>query len=78
MAEEHRLGDIIDDYCSRCKVVMNHSVVALVEGAPARTECRTCYSAHKYRNARGGRKRPSTKEDLFAQVLSRMGPMGHR
>ena len=78
MAEEYRLGDIIDDYCTRCKSVMNHSVVSLVSGNPARTECRTCYTAHKYRRARGGRKRPTSKDDLFNQVLGRMGPLGHR
>ena len=78
MAEQHRLGDIIDDYCTRCRAVLNHSIVSLVDGGPARTECRTCFSAHKYRNARGARKRPSTKKDLFDEVLGRMGPLGHR
>ncbi len=78
MAESHRLGDIIDDYCSRCKAVMNHSIVSLVEGKPARTECRTCYSSHKYRNAQGGKKKPASKEDLFNAILSDIGPMGPR
>ncbi len=78
MAIEYRLGGIVDDYCSRCKAVMNHSVVSLEGGKPARTECRTCYSAHKYRKGRGARKRLSSKADLFDQVLGRMGPLGHR
>ena len=78
MAEEYRLGDIIDDYCTRCKSVMNHSVVSLLSGEPARTECRTCYTAHKYRRAQGARKRPANKKDLFDQVLGRMGPLGPR
>ncbi len=78
MATSYRLGAILDDYCARCKGVMNHSVVSLVDGAPARTECRTCFHAHKYRSARGGQKQPSTKRDLFDEVLSDMGPLGHR
>ena len=78
MAEEFRLGDIVDDYCSRCKAVMNHSVVSLIDGKPARSECRTCYTAHKYRHARGAKKVPSSKKDLFEEVLGRMGPLGHR
>ncbi len=78
MAESHRLGDIVDDYCARCKAVLNHSIVSLVDGMPARTECRTCYSSHKYRNAQGGKKKPASKEDLFNAILSDMGPMGHR
>ena len=78
MASAHRLGDIVDDYCSRCKDVTNHSVVSLLEGRPARTECRTCFYAHKYRKAQGSRKRPATKKDLFDEILSEMGPLGHR
>ena len=32
---EARLGDVIDDYCVKCKQIMNHSVVSIVEAAPA-------------------------------------------
>lgn len=78
MADPLRLGDVVDDYCSRCKGIMNHSVVALVNGVPAQTECRTCFFSHKYRRAQGGKKRPSSKQDLFKAVLDGMGPMGHR
>ena len=78
MSAEHRVGDIVDDYCTRCKSVMNHSVVSVVDGQPARTECRTCFSAHKYRNARGGKGQPGSKRDLFDEVLGKMGPIGHR
>ena len=78
MASEHRLGDIIDDYCTRCRGVLNHSIVALIEGGPARTECRTCFTAHKYRHARGGKRSPGTKQDLFDEVLDKIGPIGHR
>lgn len=78
MAEEHALGGVIDDYCTRCQAVMNHSIVSLVNGEPARTECRTCYMSHKYRRARGARKRPGTRSDLFDEVLGRMGPFGRR
>ena len=78
MSAEHRVGDIVDDYCTRCKSVMNHSVVSVVDGKPARTECRTCYSAHKYRNARGGKGQPGSKRDLFDEVLGKTVMLGHR
>src|SRR6266545_4768238 len=39
---EYRLGDVIDDYCVKCKQIMNHSVVSLVDGEPAKVRCRTC------------------------------------
>jgi hypothetical protein len=47
---ETRLGDIIDDFCVKCKRLMNHAVVSILEGKPAKVRCRTCYSDHDYRN----------------------------
>ncbi len=78
MLEELRLGGIIDDYCTKCQAVMNHSIVSMVDGAPARTECRTCYSSHKFRNSKGSKKKPGNKQDLFNEVLEKMGPIGPR
>ena len=65
-----RLGDDIDDYCVKCKRVMNHSVVSLVNDEPAKVRCRTCHSDHDYRHEQA----PPPKVDprkaaLFNQVL---------
>jgi hypothetical protein len=69
-----RLGDVIDDYCTRCKRIMNHSVVSVLNDEPAKVRCRTCHSDHDYRHEQA----PPTKADLrkkalFDEVLSRMG-----
>ena len=70
---ETRLGDIIDDHCSRCRLLTNHSVVALVKGEPAKVCCRTCYYEHKYRRGRSGaKKKPGRKAALFDEVLAKM------
>ena len=45
-----RLGDDIDDYCVKCKRVMNHAVVSLLGDAAAKVRCRTCHSDHDFRN----------------------------
>jgi hypothetical protein len=46
---ETRLGDIIDDFCVKCKRVMNHAVVSILDSKPAKVRCRTCYNDHDYR-----------------------------
>jgi hypothetical protein len=70
---ELRLGDIIDDYCSKCKLITNHSVVSIVEGVAAKVQCRTCYNEHKYRHGKAAaRKKPSEKANLFAEILAKM------
>ena len=58
-----RLGDVIDDYCVKCRRVTNHSIVSLVDGAAAKVRCRTCYSDHDYRKEQA----PPTKKELARQ-----------
>jgi hypothetical protein len=43
------VGGAIDAYCSKCKSVKSHVLVALKGGRPAKTECGTCGSVHAYR-----------------------------
>ncbi len=33
---EVRLGDVIDDFCVKCKRIMNHSVVSMLGPDPAK------------------------------------------
>ena len=63
-----RLGDIIDDYCTRCRLLTNHSVVSMVEGAVSRVRCRTCQHEHEYRHGKGGAKKQ--KLSAYEQVLA--------
>jgi hypothetical protein len=69
-----RLGDVLDDYCPRCRLLLNHDVASLVEGVAAKVTCRTCYNTHDYRNAQVPPKRPSKKavekKSLMEQVLA--------
>ena len=66
-----RLGDIVDDYCTRERRVTNHVVVALVENAIRQTRCSTCDTEHPYKGAREPRlrKKPATSA-LYDQVLA--------
>src|SRR6185295_2598753 len=41
---DFRLGDVIDDFCVKCRRVTNHSIVSLMNGDAAKVRCRTCYS----------------------------------
>src|SRR5713226_6855777 len=65
-----RLGDDIDDFCVKCKRVMNHAVVSLVNEEPAKVRCKTCYSDHDYRHEQAPPpKVDARKAALFNQVL---------
>jgi len=67
-----RLGDDIDDFCVKCKRVMNHLVVSILNDGPAKVRCKTCYSDHDFRNEQA----PPPKEkkaSLIKQVLASSG-----
>src|SRR5271170_8026563 len=68
-----RLGDDVDDFCVKCKRVMNHAVVSLLNDEPAKVRCKTCHSDHDYRHEQA----PPPKVDprkaaLFNQVLEKV------
>lgn len=66
-----RLGDDCDDFCVKCKRLTNHSIVSLMDGAPAKVRCRTCYTEQTFRNGIAPpSKRDLKKAELFNAVLS--------
>ena len=71
-----RLGDEIDDYCSRCKRGTDHAVVSMEGDAVQRVRCRTCGFEHKYRHNKSGKKE-MTAEEAFQKVMASVtGQMG--
>jgi hypothetical protein len=76
---EFRLGDIIDDYCVKCRRLTNHAIVSVVGEAPAKVRCRTCYSDHDYRREEiPPSKRELKKLALFNEVLASVDPAANR
>jgi hypothetical protein len=70
-----RLGDDIDDFCVRCKRVMNHAVVSVIAAAPAKVRCRTCHSDHDFRHEQAPPpKVDARKAALFQEVLKKVNP----
>ena len=72
-----RLGDDIDDFCVKCKRIMNHAVVSLLNDEPAKVRCKTCHNDHDYRHEQP----PPPKVDprkaaLFNQVLENVTVTG--
>jgi hypothetical protein len=72
---EFRLGDIIDDYCVKCRRLTNHAIVSVMNREPAKVRCRACYSDHDYRREEV----PPSKKDLkkmalFKEVLATVDP----
>jgi hypothetical protein len=68
---DHRLGDVIDDHCIKCRRITNHSIVSIVNAEAAKVRCRTCYHDHDYRHEIAPpSKKDLKKMELFNRVLS--------
>ena len=71
---ELRLGDVIDDYCGKCRRITNHAIVSMLNREPAKVRCRTCYHEHDYRRAEVPAKKDAKRGALFREVLSSIAP----
>ncbi|HEY2745717.1 MAG TPA: hypothetical protein VGL86_13875 [Polyangia bacterium] len=49
MAEELKVGGELDAWCTTCRLMKWHTIVALVDGKPAKVECQGCGKQHQYR-----------------------------
>ena len=71
---ELRLGDILDDFCIKCKRLTNHAIVSLVDGQVAKVRCRSCYHDHNYlHEIAPPSKKDLKKAELFNAVLNQKG-----
>jgi hypothetical protein len=47
--KSNKVGGDIDAWCTRCKMELGHTVLAMVGSRPARVRCNTCQGEHNYR-----------------------------
>ena len=45
-------GSVVEAYCTKCKLVLDHTIVALKGAKPSRVKCNTCGGDHNYRSAK--------------------------
>lgn len=59
MSKPLRAGGEVDSWCTKCKLVLNHRIIAMVGATPVRVECSTCGSHHNFRARAPGDKAPA-------------------
>lgn len=52
-----QVGGEVDGYCTKCKMILGHTIVAMVGDKIARVRCNTCMGDHNYRPNAPGTKR---------------------
>jgi hypothetical protein len=80
MSKPLRAGGEVDSWCTKCKLVLNHRIIAMVGGTPVRVECSTCSSHHNFRARAPGDKAPAagTRSTGKVSSASSAGPRSTR
>jgi len=56
-----KVGGEVDAFCTRCQLLLAHTVIAMVGAVPVKVECNTCRNVHRFRGASAAAKRPATR-----------------
>lgn len=51
MTDRISTGDDIDSYCTKCRLTLEHIVVAMVGGSVVKVKCKTCGGTHRLKGA---------------------------
>lgn len=71
MAATLEAGSDVDAYCTKCKWVLAHVIIAMRGSKPARVECKTCDSVHAFRTeapTRRATRRGTAKNEEAAKM----------
>lgn len=60
--EKYRTGGEVDAVCTRCRMVLAHTILAVMGGRPARVQCNTCGGQHNFRSAADSEPAPRRTE----------------
>jgi len=55
------VGSDIEAYCTKCKEMLNHAIVAMQDDKPRRVRCHTCDGEHNYRPKLPASRTPAKK-----------------
>lgn len=65
------VGSDVEAYCTKCKMVLAHTVVALQGAKPRRVKCNTCAGEHNYRPTKPVAKTAAKKAPAKAKSTTR-------
>ena len=67
----HKVGGEVDAFCTRCKMTLAHTILAMVGTTIARVQCNTCGGQHAFRSAPGASSaRPRQSSSSSASSLA--------
>ena len=81
MIKSYSVGGDIDAWCTKCKLELGHTIIAIVENLPKKVKCNTCNGQHNFRAkpVKSSRTKPErsprktrSKETSYEEYISRL------
>ncbi|MBI5741850.1 MAG: hypothetical protein HZA16_14195 [Nitrospirae bacterium] len=69
MTDKHSAGGDIEAWCTKCKLALGHTIIAMVGNSPKRVKCNTCDGEHNYRAGRTEKKVRAASEKAPTRKL---------
>ena len=67
MTNNYSVGGEVVAWCTKCKLELAHTIVAMVENLPKRVECNTCHGKHNYK-LKPATRRTTTKKTTRKRI----------
>ena len=64
MINNYTAGGYIEAWCTRCRLELGHTIVAMVANSPKRVKCNTCNSQHNFRAKPSEKRRIKSRKPL--------------
>lgn len=61
MGNNYTVGGYVEGRCTKCKLQLGHTIIAMVNNFPARVKCNTCNSEHNFHAKESGKSGTSPK-----------------
>ena len=71
MTDRPSTGGDTDTYCTKCRLDLEHIILAMVGGTVIKVQCKTCGSIHKFRGAPAARAKSLRRAGSGIQSLMR-------
>lgn len=66
-------GGNIEAWCTKCKLELDHTIIAIVDNFPKRVKCNTCQGQHNFRGRPAEKKRSASKSPARKKTKSQKG-----
>src|SRR4030067_450255 len=54
MSNDYSVSGNVDGWCTKCKLLLAHTIIAMANNMPVKVKCNTCNSSHKFRTKQFG------------------------